>query len=65
MLARIIGAIAVAAVLSLMMVYIYVALTGWHKDALGGVVMCLAGVLSLVLGIGVFEMMRDDTSYDE
>ena len=46
------GALAVALVLTLLLAYLGVAVTGWHKDNLGGPVMGLASVLALVLGVG-------------
>ncbi len=41
--------------LVLLMGYICTALTGWCKDNLGGPVLGLVAVLTLVLGVGLAE----------
>lgn len=52
-MSRILGAVAVAGLLSLLMGYCVLTLVGWTKDNLGGPYMGLVGVLSLVLGVGL------------
>ena len=47
------GALAVALILTLLLGYLATAVVGHCKDNLGGPVMGLAGVLALVLGVGL------------
>lgn len=54
MLARIVGAVAVAMVLTLLMLYLWTALTGWHKDNLGGPFIGLCACLTILLAVGVY-----------
>ncbi len=52
------GALGVGLVLLLLMGYIGTALTGWHKDSLGGPVLGIVAVLALVLGVGLAGVFR-------
>lgn len=52
---NLLGAIAILLFLVLLLGYLVLALTGHHKDNLGGPFMVVAAVSVLVLGVGLSE----------